>query len=61
MTTAIIVLAGIKALGLVTTSTPSINFNHTIYELASATKKKESFPCKPRVQDMGEIIGFVLR
>lgn len=35
----IIVLADFKVLGLVTTSTPSINFNHTIYELASAIEK----------------------
>lgn len=35
----IIVLADSKALGLVTTSTPSINFNHTIYQLASAIEK----------------------
>lgn len=35
----IIVLADSKVLGLVTTSTPSINFNHTIYELTSAIEK----------------------
>lgn len=35
----IIVLADIKVLGLVTTSTPSINFNHTVYELTSAIEK----------------------
>ena len=35
----IIVLADIKALGLLTTSNPSINFNHTICELASSIEK----------------------
>lgn len=35
----IIVLADSKALGIVTSSTPSINFNDTIHEFASATEE----------------------
>ena len=41
----IIVLADSKALGIVTTSTPSINLNHTIHEFASAIEE-EKLPLK---------------